>query len=111
MPIPSTDSPTVGIVEALLTDMTLPYHDHQMTPLAFVERWLPVQKGKAWGDWGSRKSAQELLAQATGYTWNTANNWLSDPDTVPDLVYRHLWLLNQVWSFQENLSQSAENST
>ena len=91
--------------------MPLPYHDHRMSPQEFVERWLPVQKGKSWGEWGSRKLAQELLSEATGCAWNTANNWLSDPTSAPDLAYRHLWLLNKVWEFQESLSDSADKST
>ena len=83
--------------------MPLPYHDHRLSPLQFVRRWLPEQKGKEWGDWGSRKLAQELLSEATGYSWNTCNIWLSDPDSVPDLVCRHLWLLDAIWSLQKKL--------
>ena len=82
--------------------------DHRMTPVQFVTRWLPDTKGIGWGEWGSRKVAQELLAEVSGYNQTTTSNWLSSTDRVPDLVMRYLWLLNQVWEFQTRLSNSAQ---
>ena len=47
----------------------------------------------------------DLLAECTGYGVSTVNNWLGSTERVPDLVMRHLWLLDQVWSFQASLNQ------
>lgn len=79
-----------------------------LEPEEFCATWVPILGDKKPNEYGYRKECCRFLAQLTGYEEGFISKWLSQPQTVPRLVRRHLRALDGLWKLQAATSQPTQ---
>ena len=76
-----------------------------MEPREFCQTWLETPNP---GDWGYRRACVRLLAEATGLSERTIENWGKDFDRRPDYVLIILKKDNALREIQKILENQAK---
>ena len=70
----------------------------------FCERWVPIILGvQPEEGFQYKRACTELLERVTENNRKTVQNWLSNPNVVPQHVTKYLGLVNKLWLVRYHL--------